>query len=312
MNRRYLPEVPILRASGTDARRNRHFRIAIFPLILVKPKIMKRPTSYHLSAAGLLLLLTIWPASGRPIEFKEVSLLVRMHESEASIKNEVAARKLMHPLTPEQESTLKAQGASDSLIQSLRSSNWVAPKDEVAAVESRERQARLPREEEAADQQVFVFNVDFGHPVNLSQWGGSDYEIAFYSYRIAGEDHIQAALIDNIRTGTDVARNVSLISEEEAFGRDWFPTNEVRNWRFTPYDARADLKDNRINFSDSVAISSHAFARPMRIDWENPVYVQGQPYTFYPVYGAGGVSLYYIGRASDRSATVAVVSHHRM
>lgn len=274
---------------------------------------MKRPTSYHLSAAGVLLLLTIWPALGRPIDFGELSLLVRMHESEPSIKNEVAARKLMHPLTPEQESRLKAQGGSDSLIQSLRNSNWVAPKDEVAVIESRERQARLQsRDEEAPDQQVFVFNVAFGHPVNLSQWGGSDYEIAFYSYRIAGEDYIEPALIDNVRTGTDVFRTIPLISEGDAFARDWFPTNEVRNWRFTPYDGRGDLRDNRFNFSDSVAVSSRSFTRPMRIDWENPVYLQGQPYTFYPVYGAGGVSLYFIGRASDRSATVAVVSHRRM
>jgi len=274
---------------------------------------MKRPTGYHLSVACLLLLFSTIPALARPIDFNEVSLLVRAHENEASIKNQVGTRKLMHPLTPQQESTLKAQGASDSLIQSLRNSSWIASKDEVAVIESHERQARLqPQEEGLAGQRVFVFNVAFGHPINLSQWGGSDYEIALYSYRSAGEDHIQAALIDNIRTGTDVARNVSLISEEEAFARNWFPTNEVRNWRFTPYDARADLKDNTINFSDSVAISSHAFARPMRIDWENPVYMQGQPYTFYPIYGAGGVSLYYIGKASDRSATVAVVSHRRM
>jgi hypothetical protein len=270
---------------------------------------MKAMVSYRLSILALPLLLVAIPAMARPIDFNELSLLVRAHESETSIKNDVNARKLMHPLTPQQESTLKSQGASDSLIQSLRNSSWVAPKDEVAAIESRERQVRLqPRDEVAARQQVFVFNVAFGHPINLSQWGGSDYEVAFYSYRIAGEDYIQAALIDNIRTGTDVARNVPLLSEGETFAREWFPTNEVRNWRFTPYDARADLKDNRINFSDSVAISSHAFARPMQIDWENPVYVQGQPYTFYPVYGAGGVSLYYIGKASDRSAIVAVVS----
>jgi len=274
---------------------------------------MKRSTSYSLSFAALLLLFWVNPALARPIDFNEVSLLVRAHESEASIKDEVGTRKLMHPLTPQQESTLKAQGASDSLIQSLRNSSWVVSKDEVAAIESRDRQIRLhPREEASANQRVFVFNVAFGHPINLSQWGGSDYEVAFYSYRIAGEDFIQAALIDNVRTGTDVARNVSLISEGEAFARDWFPTNEVRNWRFTPYDARADLKDNGINFSDSVAISSHSFARPMHIDWENPVYVPGQPYTFFPVYGAGGVSLYYIGKASDRSAIVAVVSHRNV
>lgn len=277
---------------------------------------MKRPTSYSLSAVCLFLLFALSSATARPIDFNELSLLIRAHESEASIKNEVGARKLMHPLTAQQESTLKSQGASDSLIQSLRNANWAASRDEVAMIESRDRQIKSQVREEmpgsAMNQRVFVFNVAFGHPINLSQWGGADYEIAFYSYRFAGEDHIQAALIDNIRTGTDVARNVSLISEQEAFTQEFFPTNEVRNGRFTPYDARADLRDNSVNFSDSVAISSHAFARPMQIDWQNPVFVQGQPYTFYPVYGGGGVSLYYIGKANDRSATVAVVSHRRM
>jgi hypothetical protein len=271
---------------------------------------MTRPTSYSLSIICIALVVAINPAYARPIDYNEISLLVRTHQSESSIKNEVAARKLMHPLTAQQESTLKSQGASDSLIQSLRNSSLVAPKEDVAAIENRDRQTRSqPREEMGTRQRVFVFNVAFGHPINLSQWGGSDYEIAFYSYRFAGEDYIEPALIDNVRTGTDVARNVSLISEGEAFAPDRFPTNEVRNWRFTPYDARGDLKDNRFNFSDSVAISSHSFARPMHIDWENPVLIEGQPYTFYPVYGAGAVSLYYIGKASDRSATVAVVSH---
>jgi hypothetical protein len=272
---------------------------------------MKRPTVYSLFIIPLLLSISINSASARPIDFNEISLLVRARESEASIKNEVAARRLMHPLTAQQEATLKAQGASDSLVQSLRNSNLVAAKEEVAALESRDRQtAALPREERPHHRQdVHVFNIAFGHPINLSQWGGTDYEIAFYSYRFAGEDYIQPAMIDNVRTGTDVARNIPLISEGEAFAQDWFPTNEVRNWRFTPYDAHADLKDNRFNFSDSVAISSHSFARPMHIDWENPTYIEGQPYTFYHVYGAGDVALYYIGKASDRSATVAVVSH---
>ena len=160
----------------------------------------------------------------------------------------------------------------------------------------------------ASRQQVRVFNVAFGHPINLSEYGGADYEIAFYSYRNAGEDHIQPAMIDNVRTGTDVSRTLPLLSEGEAFSNGFYPTNEVRNWRFTPYDASGDLRDNRFNFSDSVAISSHSFARPMRIDWDSPVFIDGQPYTFYRVYGAGGVSLYYIGKASEQAAMVAVVS----
>jgi len=41
------------------------------------------------------------------------------------------------------------------------------------------------------------------------------------------------------------------------------------------------------------------------IDWDAPVFLEGQPYTFYPVYGAGGVSLYFINASTD-SAKVAV------
>jgi hypothetical protein len=272
--------------------------------------IMNRPAFYSLSILCLALFALPGQASARPVDYNEVSLLVRCRESESSIRSEVAHRKLMRPLTPQQESTLKAQGASDSLVQSLRDSNLVASKEEADAVDARDRRLAASRLESApaSRQQVHVFNIAFGHPLNLSEYGGADYEIAFYSYRVAGEDHIQPAMIDNVRTGTDVSRTLPLLSEGEAFSSDFYPTNEVRNWRFTPYDARGDLRDNRFNFSDSVAISSHSFARPMHIDWDSPVFIEGQPYTFYRVYGAGGVSLYYIGKASERSATVAVVS----
>jgi hypothetical protein len=274
--------------------------------------IMNRPVFYSLSIALSALLALVGQASARPVDYNEVSLLVRCRESESSIRSEVSRRKLMRPLTPQQESTLKAQGASDSLVQSLRDSNLVASKEEAEAVDARDRRLAAARLESAptSRQQVHVFNIAFGHPLNLSEYGGADYEIAFYSYRVAGEDHIEPAMIDNVRTGTDVARMtpVSGTSEGEAFSQGFFPTNAVRNWRFTPYEASGDLRDNRFNFNDSVAISSRSFARPMPIDWDSPVYLEGQPYTFYRVYGAGGVSLYYIGRASDQAAMVAVVS----
>ena len=45
------------------------------------------------------------------------------------------------------------------------------------------------------------------------------------------------------------------------------------------------------------------------IDWDNPVFFDGQPYTFYPVYGAGGVSLYYIS-SNSYSARVAIAFNH--
>ena len=274
---------------------------------------MNNPARYSLSII-LGLLVAVPLAEARPLDFKEVSLLVRAHESEASIKDEVARRKLMQPLTADQETKLKAQGASDSLISSLRSSTFVASKEEIAATErstSRGAGAFADSMFSHHGPRVRVFNVAFGHPINLSQYGGLDYEIAFNSYRFAGEDHIQASFVDPIGTRTEVSRVIPSagLSEGELVSQDWFPSNAVRSWRYTPYDVRGDVRDHRFNFSDTISVSSQSVTRPTRIDWDNPVFIEGQPYTFYPVYGAGGVSLYYIGRASDTSATVAVVSH---
>ena len=278
---------------------------------------MKSPTYYRLLIVAASLLAAS-QLSARPIGFGELSLLVRMHEPETSIKKEVAERKLLHGLTQPQEGILKSQGASDSLIQSLRNSNLVVSKEEGAAVESaaaRESSAS-PAEIHPSGhhRHVLVFDVALGHPINLSQWGGLDYEIAFYSYRFAGEDHIQPAFIDNVGTRTVVYRSIPLESEGEVFTEDWFPTNGVRNWRYTPYNGsggtlsngRGDFRDVRsINFSDSVAVGSYSVSRPIVIDWNAPVFLEGQPYTFYPVYGAGGVSLYFINASTD-SAKVAV------
>src|SRR6267143_716129 len=221
---------------------------------------MKSPTYYRL----LILAASLFAASqlsARPIGFSELSLMVRMHESETDIKNDVAERKLLHGLTQPQEGILRSQGASDSLIKSLRDSNLVVSKEEAAAAESAaahqangssaETQNHYPR--------VDVFNVAFGHPINLSRWGGLDYEIAFYSYRFAGEDHIQPALIDQVGTRTVVSPVVPTggLGAAETFPSNWFPTNGVRNWRFTPYnghdyDNRGDFRDMRsIDFGNS-------------------------------------------------------------
>src|ERR1700730_15200760 len=144
---------------------------------------MKSPTRYSfLIAAAFLFASSQLQAS--PVGFSELSLLVRMHEPEFSIKNEVAERKLLHPLTQPQENLLKSQGASDALIKSLRDSNLVASKEEAAAAESAAaRESSGPSAEihpGGHHRHVMVFDVALGHPINLSQWGGLDYEIAFY------------------------------------------------------------------------------------------------------------------------------------
>ncbi len=248
------------------------------------------------------------------MDFSEVSLLVRAREPESSIINDVQQRRLMHSLTSQQENTLKSQGASNSLIQNLRNSNLVVSKEEAAAWDAQRAQqakaAKTAREEWSASENVHVFDVALGHPINLSQWGGSDYELAFYSYRCAGEDVVEPAMIDNVGTGTVVYRNIRESTEGEAFASDSYRRQRFMPYdnnahRFTPYDGRRDLKDDRFNFRDTVSVSSWAASRTLAIDWSSPVTIKGVPYALYPVYGAGGVSLYFIS-ASGTSVRLAV------
>lgn len=224
----------------------------------------------------------------------------------------------MHALTPQQESKLKSEGASDSLVNSLRNPNQVVSKDEAAALEiAREQKSKSSAGNagapngDSAQGKLYVFDVALGHPVNLSQWGGYDYELAFYSYRCAGEDIIEPVLIDPVRTVSVVSRNIPTagLSENEIFADNGFTRDSYRRQRFmatdndahrfTPYDARRDLRDDRFNFSDTVSASSYSASRPLAIDWSSPVVIEGVPYQLYPVYGAGGVSLYYIGGSSS-------------
>src|SRR3954464_10766382 len=86
---------------------------------------------------AITVLAGAMSALAAPINFNEVSLWVRAKETDKSILNEVKERKLAKALTPQQESTLKSQGASDSLVQSLRSSALVASAADVAATETK-------------------------------------------------------------------------------------------------------------------------------------------------------------------------------
>jgi hypothetical protein len=271
---------------------------------------MKCPTVYSVSVITIGFLGWINCAMARPIDFSEVSLLVRAHEPESSIINDVSQRKLVHSLTSQQENTLKSEGASNSLLQSLRNSNFVLSKEDAAAFDTqREQQAKAAQiskdssNECDASQNIRVFDVALGHPINLSQWGGYDYELAFYSYRFAGEDIVEPALIDNVRTGTTVYRNITDKSEDEAFAHDSYRRQRFMPYdndahRFTPYDGRRDLKDDRFTFRDTVSVSSWSASRPLAIDWSSPVAIKGVPYALYPVYAEGGVSLYYISSSS--------------
>jgi hypothetical protein len=233
-----------------------------------------------------------------PVNFNEVSLWVRAKETDKSILTEVSQRKLTKALTPAQESTLKSQGASDSLVQSLRSSALVASSTEVAATETKAPAPKpAPRPEadrESAADNLHIFDVAAGHPINLSEWGGPDYEFAFNIYRYAGENIIEPVLVDTVRTYTDVAHYVGVLGTG--------PRTNVPHFRsagrLIPY-LNGDLKDDSHMIGDYIAVSSHSASRGMSIDRKHPVVIPGVPYTLFPIYGVGGTALYYVGHTSD-------------
>src|SRR5688500_16982896 len=102
-----------------------------------------------------ILLLTVFTvlagvmaAGAAPIKFGELSLWVRARDTDQSILREVNQRKLAKALTAQEEATLKNQGASASLIQSLKSSAVVAPPADVAATEVKPATTRATAREE--------------------------------------------------------------------------------------------------------------------------------------------------------------------
>lgn len=260
-----------------------------------------------LLVTAITILAGTFTALAAPISFNEVSLWVRAKQTDKSILSEVKERRLAKALTPQQETALKSQGASDSLVQSLRSSTVVAsPGPEVAATETKAPASKVAPAPEsdrdiASDNlQIYVFEVAAGHPLNLSQWGGPDYEFAFNVYRYAGENIVEPILVDTIRTYTDVAHYVGVQPTGPRTAVPHFRGN--RN--LIPY-LNGDLKDDTHYIGDYISVSSHSASRGMSIDRKHPVVFSGSPYTLYPIYGAGGAELYYIGHNSD-SVTLAV------
>jgi len=258
----------------------------------MKPYITK-----NLTLTAFIVLGAAMAVTAAPINFSEVSLWVRARETDQSIVREVSQRKLTRALTPQQEATLKSQGASDALVQSLRSPNIMAAPAEVAASEAKSQPPRIPQMQEmAADSaaaNLHIFEVSFGHPINLSQWGGPDYEFAFNLFRFAGEDYVEPVVVDTVRTYTDIATYIG------PSGTDWRTAQPYfRSERFTPY-LGGDLNDGSYLNGNSIAAVSRSVFRGMSIDRRNPVFIKDVPYTLYPIYGVRGVSLYYIASSSN-------------
>jgi hypothetical protein len=265
-----------------------------------------------------ILLVTVFvvlsgamAATAAPIKFGEISLWVRAKDSDQSIMREVSQRKLAKALTPQEESTLKNQGASNSLIQSLKSPTLVAAPADVAATEVKSpatRTTKMEDEEEDSESladNLHVFEIPAGHPVNLSQWGGPDYEFAFNIFRYAGENIIEPVLVDQVRTYTDVAHYAGVLGTGARTTQPHFRGGG----KLIPY-LGGDLKDDTHMIGDYISVSSHSASRAMSIDRRHPVVIKGSPYTLYPIYGARGASLFYIAHSAD-SVKLAVASSRR-
>lgn len=244
------------------------------------------------------VLAGVMAATAAPIKFGEISLWVRARDTDQSILREVSQRKLAKALTPQEEATLKNQGASNSLIQSLKSPALVAAPADVAATEvkspARGPTAMQDSDSDSPADNLHIFEVSAGHPVNLSQWGGPDYEFAFNIFRYAGENIIEPVIVDQVRTYTDVAHYVGVLGTGPRTTQPHFRGGG----KLIPY-LGGDLKDDSHMIGDYISVSSHSAFRGMSIDRRHPVVIKGSPYTLYPIYGARGASLYYIGHSAD-------------
>ena len=270
---------------------------------------MKPCTTKNLMLTAFLILAAAMAVTATPINFSEVSLWVRARETDQSIVREVSQRKLARALTPQQEATLKSQGASDSLVQSLRSPSLIAAPADVAASEAKPQPPKMPQQpqemapDSAADN-LHIFEVSCGHPINFSQWGGPDCEFAFNIVRFAGEDIVEPVIVDTVRTYTDVATYIGPLSNGPRSAQPHF-----RSERLTPY-LGGDLKDDTYLMGDYISAVSHSVTRGMSIDRRNPVLIKDVPYTLYPIYGVRGVSLYYIASSSNSVKLAVTTSRH--
>lgn len=223
-------------------------------------------------------------ANARPIEFSEVSLLVRSHEQPADILREVRTRQLAQPLSANQESVLRAQGAGDALLRGLHDRALVlSPEQAAGFTQEQERMAKpqAPSEatEESLGERVHIFEVSYGHPINLSEWGGASGEIFFRLRHDGCEDVVEPVLLDS-HTVTATYRG----------------------------QGRPDDSTTIFDRRDYVSAVSYDHSRPGSIDLNNPVIIKGVPYNLYHVCGTGGVALYYIGKSGGSVRLAVVIS----
>jgi hypothetical protein len=87
--------------------------------------------------AGFLVFASALVSRATPITYKEISMLLRNGEREQFIFSEAEKRKLLQPLSKQEEAVLSGLGATAALLNALRSPALLAPPDMVAAYKAR-------------------------------------------------------------------------------------------------------------------------------------------------------------------------------
>ena len=109
--------------------------------------------NWKASIFGATVLALAFTAQAVPVTFKEISMLLRNGEQQPFIFSEVEKRKLLQPLSKQEEATLKALGATPALLSALRSPTLLAPPEAVAAYNARmqklQENSQSPAQEEA-------------------------------------------------------------------------------------------------------------------------------------------------------------------
>lgn len=223
-------------------------------------------------------------ANARPIEFSEVSLLVRSHEEPSDILREVQTRKLPQPLSANQESALRAQGADDALLRELHNRALVlSPEQAASFAQEQERAANIARPAAPPRSR------------QASACTSSKSPTATRSTSANGAAPRAKSPSASAAMGAKKASSRSCSTDP--------PSPPPIRGQGRPDDSTT-IFDRR----EYVSAISYDRSRPGSIDLNNPVVIKGVPYNLYPVCGAGGVSLYYIGKSGGAVRLAVVIS----
>jgi thiol-disulfide isomerase/thioredoxin len=108
-----------------------------------------------LLVCALFAGFTIFTArASEPVTYKEIAMLLRNGEQQQYIMDETASRKLLRPLTKDEEADLVSLGANRALMDILRSPAMLATADAAAAYNARVQQQKLALQQEQGDQQA--------------------------------------------------------------------------------------------------------------------------------------------------------------